>query len=179
MNKNTYFAGGCFWCVEHDLRSLPGVINVISGYAGLERGRPSYEDHRGFREAVEVEYDPTKTSFKKLCQFFLDHIDPTDAGGQFHDRGESYKTAIYFSDEEEKNIAEALILELGESEIYNDPIAVEVLPKPYFYDAEEYHQDYADKNPDHYIAYANGSGRKNLQQKVCEIREEKHIVWKD
>lgn len=177
--KQAYFAGGCFWCTEHDLKALPGVLKAISGYAGDKKGRPSYEDHRGYREAVEVEYDPALITFKKLCQFFLDSIDPTDAGGQFYDRGESYKTAIYVSDDEEKKVAEGLLLELGESEIYDKPIVVEVLPKPYFYDAEEYHQDYADKNPDHYNAYATGSGRKNLQQKVCQIREEKHIKWKD
>jgi methionine-S-sulfoxide reductase len=89
MNNNAIFAGGCFWCVEHDLREVDGVVDAISGYAGGE-GSPTYENHKGFVEAVEVIYDPAKTSFKKLCQFFLDHIDPTDGGGQFFDRGDSY-----------------------------------------------------------------------------------------
>ena len=131
--KKAYLAGGCFWCTEADLRALPGVIAVTSGYAGGHVENPTYEQvcngDTGHREAVEVEYDPAHITFKKLCQFFLDHIDPTDAGGQFYDRGESYKTAIYYSDEEEKKVALELLLELGESEIYDKPIVVEVLPK--------------------------------------------------
>jgi peptide methionine sulfoxide reductase msrA/msrB len=173
------FAGGCFWCVEHDLREVPGVIDAFSGYAGEANTTPSYENHKGFREAVEVVYDAEKTSFKKLCQFFLDHIDPTDAGGQFFDRGESYKTAIYYKTDEEKDIAEALIQELGDSKIYDEPIAVEVLREPKFYKAEEYHQAYASKNPDHYDAYRRGSGRAEFVGKTCAVRDEKKIVWKD
>ncbi|MES2059959.1 MAG: peptide-methionine (S)-S-oxide reductase [Patescibacteria group bacterium] len=162
----TIFAGGCFWCVEHDLREVSGVIDAISGYAGKT-------------EAVEVYYDPAKTSFKKLCQFFLDHIDPTDSGGQFFDRGESYATAIFYKNDDEKNIAQNLIQELEESKIYAEPIAVRVLPEPAFYKAEEYHQKYAEKNPDHYEAYRRGSGRAEFVGKTCAVRDEKKIVWKD
>jgi peptide methionine sulfoxide reductase msrA/msrB len=186
MNKTTTFAGGCFWCVEHDLKALPGVIHAESGYApalpeatqGTQN--PTYHDHDGYREAVQVTYDPSITSFKKLAQFFLDHIDPTDAGGQFYDRGEAYKTAIYFSDEDEKGIAESLIKELGDSGIFpGETIAVQVFPFKNFYKAEEYHQDYAEKNPTHYESYAKDSGRVTFVANTCNIRELKHIQWKD
>jgi methionine-S-sulfoxide reductase len=103
-NKRAVFAGGCFWCVEHDLRIVAGVVDAVSGYVG-EGDNPTYQNHKGFMEAVEVIYDPAKTSYKKLCQFFLDHIDPTDSGGQFFDRGGSYATAIFYKNEEEKDIA--------------------------------------------------------------------------
>jgi methionine-S-sulfoxide reductase len=178
-NQTAVFAGGCFWCVEHDLREVSGVIDAISGYSGDGSNIPTYENHKGFMEAVEVIYDKSETSFKKLCQFFLDHIDPTDAEGQFFDRGASYATAIFYKTDEEKNTAEALIKELEDSKIYDAPIAVKVLPEEKFFKAEEYHQRYAEKNPDHYNAYKNGSGRGEFQAKTCAIRDEKHIVWKD
>ncbi len=178
-NDTAIFAGGCFWCTEHDLRETNGVLDVFSGYVGEKEGNPSYENHNGFREGIKVAFDSSKTSFKKLTQFFLDHIDPTDAGGQFFDRGESYKTAIYYKNEEEKNIAESLIKELEESKIYDAPIAVQVLPEENFYKAEDYHQNYASKNPDHYHAYKNGSGRSEFQAKVCAIRYEKKMNWKE
>ncbi len=172
-------AGGCFWCVEHDLKEAPGVTDVVSGYSGKEGNIPSYENHNGYREAVQVTYDVSKTNFKKIVQFFLDHIDPTDQDGQFFDRGESYKTAIYFKNSEEKNITEALIRELDDAKIYDKPVAVDILPEQFFYKAEEYHQNYAEKNPVRYASYRNGSGREDLVQRVCQIREEKKINWKD
>ncbi len=178
MNK-VIFAGGCFWCVEHDLHEAPGVVNIVSGYSGGDKPNPTYEDHSDHREAVEVEYDPSKTSFKKLTQFFLDHIDPTDTGGQFADRGGSYKTAIYYQTEEEKKIAEDLLVELDEAHVYDRPHAVEVLPAKKFYKAEEYHQNYAEKNPTHYAMYRKGSGREDFVNRTCAIREEKHIDWKE
>ncbi len=177
MNKRAYFAGGCFWCTESDLRKLDGVVDVFSGYAG-PNGNPTYENHKGFREAVFVDYDENKISFRKITQFFLDHIDPTDGNGQFFDRGESYKTAIYFENESERNIALNLLKELEQSGIYNKPITVEVLPFEHFYKAEEYHQKYSSKNPSHYEAYKRGSGKEEFQARVCAIRDEKHIVWK-
>ena len=178
MNKVIY-AGGCFWCVEHDLKEAPGVLASVSGYTGEGSIVPSYENHTGFREAVEVEYDNTKTNFKKLTQYFLDHIDPTDAGGQFGDRGESYQTAIYYSNEEEKMVAESLLRELADSHIYEKSINVQVLPSQKFYKAEEYHQNYAEKNPAHYSMYRQGSGRQAQVDRTCAIREEKHINWKN
>jgi methionine-S-sulfoxide reductase len=139
----------------------------------------SEQDPNKKAEAVQVEYDPNKTSFKKLTQFFLDHIDPTDEGGQFGDRGSSYKTAIYFSTKEEKVIAENLLQELDGSHIYEKPHAVEVLEAKPFYKAEEYHQNYAEKNPTHYTLYRKGSGREDFVNRTCAIREDKHVNWKD
>ena len=174
------FAGGCFWCVEHDLKALAGVIDAVSGYSGGDMPNPTYTNHDGHREAVQVTYDPQKISFKKLCQFFLDHIDPTDAGGQFYDRGESYKTAIYYKNAEEKSVGESLIQELEESKLFAPlAIAVQVLPEKIFYQAEDYHQSYADKNPDHYHRYAAGSGRVQFVANTCAVREQKHSDWKE
>lgn len=174
------FAGGCFWCTEHDLKELSGVVDAVSGYSGGDTPNPDYYNHGNHRESVEVTYDPNKISFKRLCQFFLDHIDPTDAGGQFYDRGESYKTAIFYKNDEEKSIAENLIKELEESGLYpNETIEVQVLPEKAFYKAEEYHQGYADKNPDHYASYARGSGRVQFVGQICNAREQKKIEWKD
>ena len=177
------FAGGCFWCVEHDFHEAPGVVSVLSGYTGGDAASADYMQVASHitkhREAVEVTYDPAKTNFKKLVQFFLDHIDPTDQGGQFHDRGESYKSAIYYKNDEEKDIANALLKELDESHLYDKPAFVDVLPEMPFYKAEEYHQNYAEKNPEHYAAYRQGSGREDFVNRTCAIRIEKKINWKE
>ncbi|MEN9337690.1 MAG: peptide-methionine (S)-S-oxide reductase MsrA [Candidatus Parcubacteria bacterium] len=177
MIRSLILAGGCFWCVENDLREAPGVVSVTSGYSGGESTDPTYEDHRGHREVVLVEYDDTTTSYKTLLQFFIDHIDPTDTGGQFADRGESYRTAIYYETEEEKNIAEGVLEELDRSGVYEQSHAVDLLPRKQFYQAEEYHQKYAEKNPSHYATYRTGSGREEFVNRTCQIREEKHIIW--
>ena len=180
MTNTATFAGGCFWCVEHDLKAIPGVVSAVSGYGGGDTPAPSYNDHGNHREAVQVAYDPSITSFKKLCQFFLDHIDPTDAGGQFYDRGEAYKTAIYYANSDEQIIAESLIKELQDSGLFpGETIAVQVLPWKSFYPAEGYHQDYAEKNPLHYESYAKGSGRVTFVAQTCNAREMKKIQWKD
>lgn len=177
MTKSLILAGGCFWCVEHDLKDAPGVLSVVSGYSGGDTVTPTYENHNGHREVVLIEYDDEKTSYKKLLQYFIDHIDPTDDGGQFGDRGESYRTAIYFETEEEKQTAESVLKELNDTGVYEDPSQVDILPRKAFFKAEEYHQRYADKNPVHYAMYRAGSGRESFVQKTCKIREEKHISW--
>ncbi len=179
MTKSVILAGGCFWCVEHDLRHAPGVVSVLSGYSGGENSMPTYEDHRGHREVVIVEYDTSKTSYKKIVQYFLDHIDPTDSGGQFADRGESYTPALFFDGSEEEAVARTVLQELTQSGVYAKPIVVGLLPRKPFYKAEEYHQNYAEKNPTHYGLYRLGSGRENFVGKTCAIREEKHIPWKE
>lgn len=181
MSKTLILAGGCFWCVDHDLKEAPGATSVLSGYSGRESSTelPTYENHKGYREVVLVEYDEEKTSYKKLLQYFIDHIDPTDDGGQFGDRGESYKTAIYYENEDEKKIAQAVIDELNDSHVYDKEAKVEILERKPFYKAEEYHQDYADKNPMQYSMYRMGSGREGFVNKTCQIREEKNIKWKD
>lgn len=176
--NNAIFAGGCFWCTESDLRKVEGVVDVISGYTGGDSENPTYDNHSGHKEAVKVVYDSSKVTFKKLTQFFLDHIDPTDENGQFFDRGSSYKTAIFYKNDDEKQVAESLIKELEDSKLYDKPIAVQVLKETPFYSAEEYHQDYAKKNPSHYYAYKDGSGRTEFQAKVCTIRDQKGIRWR-
>ena len=177
------FAGGCFWCVEHDLREAPGVIDAVSGFTGDDEASATYMQVASHvtkhREAVQVTYDPAKTNFTKLCQFFLDHIDPTDQNGQFHDRGESYKTAIYYKDTMEKKIAESLLQEVRDSGLYQKPIFVDVLASMPFYSAEEEQQNWAEKNPAHYASYRQGSGREDFVNRTCTIREEKKIDWKE
>lgn len=177
--KSFIVAGGCFWCVEHDFHEAPGVLSVTSGYSGGESVSPSYENHSGHKEVVLVEYDETITTYKKLLQFFIDHIDPTDTGGQFNDRGGSYTTAIFYQNDAEKAIAEGVLKELDDSHVYDTKQAVEVLLRIPFYKAEEYHQGYAEKNPTHYNLYRAGSGRAGFVNKTCAIREEKHIVWSE
>lgn len=181
MNNIAIFAGGCFWCTEHDLHALPGVLSATSGYTrsaldGAASFTPSYQNHQGFREAVRIEYS-NEITYKKLCQFFLDSIDPTDGGGQFHDRGESYKTAIYFSNEVEQKIAQDLLQELSDSNIFEKTICVDVLPIGEFFDAEDYHQKYSEVNPEHYMNYRIGSGREAFVQNTCRLRN--NIPWKD
>lgn len=179
MMKTLILAGGCFWCVEHDLRHVEGVTEVLSGYSGGNSTDPSYEYHGGHREVVLVSYAAALTSYKKIAQFFIDHIDPTDDGGQFGDRGESYKSAIYFENEEERKVAHELLSELDESKVYSIPHKVELLERKPFYKAEEYHQNYAEKNSFHYSMYRKGSGREDFVNRTCQIREEKHIPWKE
>ena len=179
MTKKMILGGGCFWCVEHDMREAVGVLSVVSGYSGDGANTPSYEDHRGFREAILVEYDDMRTTYKKLLQYFIDHIDPTDPGGQFADRGDAYMPTIYFENEEEKRIAEGVIAELNASGVYDKPSAVQIIPIKPFFKAEEYHQDFAGKNPSQYARYRRGSGREDFVQGTCQIREEKNIQWSE
>lgn len=179
MTKSLILAGGCFWCVEHDMRKAKGIISVVSGYAGGESINPTYENHKGHREVILVEYDTEITTYKKLLQHFIDHIDPTDTGGQFGDRGESYTTAIYYENEEEKSVAENVLKELNDSRVYEIPSVVEILARKAFYKAEEYHQEYSEKNPLRYSMYRQGSGREDFVNKTCQIREEKHIAWSE
>lgn len=179
MIKSLILAGGCFWCVEHDLREAIGVLFVISGYSGGESISPTYENHSGHKEVVYVEYDSEKTTYKKLLQFFIDHIDPTDNGGQFGDRGDSYMSAIFYQNTDEKSVAEHIIKELNESKVYDTLSIILILERKPFYEAEEYHQNYADKNPLQYGMYRTGSGREGFVTKTCQIRDEKHIVWSE
>jgi methionine-S-sulfoxide reductase len=177
MTKTLVLAGGCFWCVEHDMRQAKGVISVTSGYSGGDTYSPTYEDHAGHLEAILVEYDSEVTSYKLLLEYFIDHIDPTDSGGQFADRGEAYRPAIFCENGEERDIAKAVLKELDDSAVYDKPVVVAVLERKSFYKAEEYHQNYAEKNETHYGLYRLGSGREDFVQNTCEIREEKHIEW--
>lgn len=155
--KNAVFAGGCFWCVESDFDKLPGVKTTISGYAGGARANPTYENHEGHVEAVEVTYDPKTVSYRQLADYFLRHIDPLDDGGQFCDRGSSYKTAIFAADAAEKAEAQAAVA-AGEK-VLKEKIVTPVRDRAPFWIAEDYHQDYYKKNPNRYRYYRSACGR--------------------
>lgn len=133
-------AGGCFWCVESDFESVPGVSKVVSGYTGGESSEPTYRDHEGHYEAVEITFDPGVVSYVELMRLFFRSIDPTDAGGQFCDRGSSYRTAVFYRSDEQKAAAEAASAE-AESAL-GQGIATKILPAGKFWTAEDYHQDY-------------------------------------
>ncbi len=154
-------AGGCFWCVEADMEKMPGVIKVISGYTGGKGENPTYEDYArlGHIEAVQVYYDPQKVTYEQILDRFWHLIDPTDAGGQFVDRGPQYVSAIFYANDEQKQIAEKSKQKLASSGKFAKPIATEILKLTKFYPAEDYHQDYYKKNPLRYKYYRSGSGR--------------------
>lgn len=164
------FAGGCFWCVEADFKKLNGVVEVISGYAGGMEENPTYEQvssgATGHMEAVQVTYDPIAVSYRRLLEFFWMHIDPTDPGGQFVDRGPQYRTAIFYHDEEQKRHAEESKKELENSGRFSRPIATQIIPFTGFYRAEEHHQEYYRNEPGHYGLYRTNSGRDQFLRKT-------------
>jgi len=161
--KLATFAGGCFWCSESDFEKIEGVHAVISGYAGGDTVNPTYEQvsSGGTRhlECIQVHYDPEKVTYLKLLEHFWRHIDPTDAGGQFVDRGSQYRSAIFYHDAAQRKAAEESKAALDRSGLLKRPVATEILPLAAFYPAEAYHQDYYKKNPMHYKMYRSGSGR--------------------
>ena len=179
--KTAVFGGGCFWCMEPPFEQLDGVIDVMAGYSGGDEENPTYEQvssgRTGHIESVQVVYDPKKITFKELLDTFWRYIDPTDPGGQFADRGNHYKTAIFYNDQEEKKIAEQSRAELDASAVFDRPIATAVRPAKPFYPAEEYHQDYYKKNVNHYESYKVGSGRAGFLERTWkEIPPKKRFV---
>lgn len=171
------FAGGCFWCVASDFDKQEGVIETLSGYAGGDKENPTYEavsgGGTGHLEVVQVRYDPQKITYKALVENFFRHIDPTDPGGQFADRGDQYRTAILYHDETQKRIALEVIKVFNASGRFDRPIVTELLPLKVFYPAEEYHQDYHLKNPSRYSLYRTGSGREAFLKQVWGEEEKK------
>ncbi|WP_265013624.1 peptide-methionine (S)-S-oxide reductase MsrA [Marinobacter zhanjiangensis] len=157
------FAGGCFWCVEAGFEKIPGVVEAVSGYAGGTEPSPTYEQvasgQTSHTEAVQVYYDPDKMTYEGLLEGFWRFMDPTDADGQFVDRGQQYRPAIFYHNEEQKRAAEASKQALAESGRYDDPVVIEITELDQFYDAEKYHQDYYKKNPIRYKVYTFNSGR--------------------
>jgi peptide methionine sulfoxide reductase msrA/msrB len=164
------FAGGCFWCTEADFEKVDGVIDAVSGYTGGHVADPTYEQvsagGTGHVEAVKVIYDPQKVSYEQLLDFFWRHVDPTDADGQFVDRGSQYRSVIFCANEEQRRVAEASKEKLAASGIFDKPIVTQILPLGPFYPAEDYHQDYYKKNPIRYHWYRSGSGRDQFLEKV-------------
>lgn len=164
------FAGGCFWCTESDFEKVDGVIEVISGYSGGHKENPTYEEvssgSTGHVEAVQVLYDPAKITYEELLDIFWKHVDPTDPGGQFVDRGQQYRTVIFYHNDEQKRLAEKSKQGLAESGRFDKPIVSEIVKFSQFYKAEDYHQDYHKKNPVRYKYYKFRSGRDRFLNEV-------------
>lgn len=155
------FAGGCFWCTESDLEHMEGVIDAVSGYTGGHTANPTYEEvsagGTGHYEAVRVRFDRGRISYQDLVRRFLRTVDPTDAGGQFCDRGDSYRTAIFVADADQRRAAEAALAEANRA--LAGRVVTQILPLGPFTEAEAYHQDYARRNPIRYNFYRTRCGR--------------------
>lgn len=157
------FAGGCFWCVEEAFDKVSGVIATTSGYVGGQKGNPTYEEvsagGTGHAEAVQLTYDPAKVSYAELLEAFWRNIDPTTPDRQFCDRGRQYRSAIFYHDETQKRLAEESTLKLERSKPFKEPIVTEIVAASQFYSAEEYHQNFYQKNPLRYKFYKYNCGR--------------------
>jgi len=164
------FAGGCFWCVESSFEQVPGVVEVVSGFSGGKEVNPSYQEvssgKTSHTEAVQVYYDPSKITYEGLLQNLWRTMDPTDANGQFVDRGQQYRPAIFYMNDEQQKAAEKSKAELSKSGHYDKPVIIEVAPFTAFYPAEDYHQDYYKKNPVRYKFYTFNSGRYQFVDKI-------------
>ncbi len=172
-NSNVHratFAGGCFWCVESDFEKIDGVVAAISGYTGGQTEDPTYGQvsagNTGHTEAVQVLYDPAKITYRQLLDAFWRHVDPTDAGGQFVDRGSQYRSAIFYHDEEQKRLARESKEKLQQSGRFSQPIVTPIVRFEKFYPAEDYHQDYYKKNVLRYKFYRSHSGRDQFLRKT-------------
>lgn len=157
------FAGGCFWCMVAPFEEAKGVVRVLPGYTGGHKENPTYREvcaeMTGHCEAVQVTFDPGAITYEELLDIFWRQFDPTDQGGQFHDRGSSYHNAVYYQNETQREKAEISKKDLNNSGRFNKPVVTSILPADTFYPAEEYHHDYHKKYPDHYKQYRRGSGR--------------------
>jgi peptide methionine sulfoxide reductase msrA/msrB len=177
-HEEAILAGGCFWCMEPPYEKLQGVIEVIPGYTGGDKENPTYEEvstgTTGHLEAVLITYDPAVITYAELLDVFWKQIDPTDPGGQFADRGTQYQTAIFYLNKEQKALAEKSKEALEKSGKYKKPFVTKILQASEFYVAEEYHQDYHEKNPVRYKLYRYYSGRDQyLKEKWGDSKEPK------
>jgi peptide methionine sulfoxide reductase msrA/msrB len=167
------FAGGCFWCMQKAFSKIDGVINAVAGYTGGTKDKPTYEEvcSGGTKhyEAVNVTFDSSKVSFEELLALFWKSIDPTDAGGQFADRGQQYMSAIFYHTESQRKSSEKSKKELEKSSKCEKPIATKIIKFKKFFPAEDYHQDYYKKNPLQYSLYEKGSGRKDYVEGMLSI----------
>jgi methionine-S-sulfoxide reductase len=167
--RTAVFAGGCFWCIQPAFDKAKGVIKTVVGYSGGTEPNPTYQlvstEKTGYRESIEVTYDPAKISYDQLLDIYWRQIDPTQADGQFTDIGPSYRAAIFFSNDDQKKIAEASKEKLARSGKFNKPVVTEILPAMKFYPAEAYHQKYYQQNTEHFEAFEEGSGRVSFKKK--------------
>lgn len=167
------FAGGCFWCVASDFGKVDGVKKVVSGYTGGPEENPSYTEVAagltGHAEAVQVHYNPAVVRYETLLDVFWRHVDPTDPGGQFVDRGPQYRPAIFYHNEAQRLAAEKSRSDLSTAGRFHRPIATEIERASQFYEAEEYHQNYHKKSPARYTMYRNNSGRDQFLARIWEV----------
>jgi methionine-S-sulfoxide reductase len=163
------FAGGCFWCIQPAFDKAKGVIKTVVGYCGGTEPNPTYElissEKTGYRESIQITYDPAKISYDQLLDIYWRQIDPTQADGQFTDIGPSYRAAVFYGNDDEKKIAEVSKAKLARSGKFNKPIVTEILPAMKFYPAEAHHQKYYQQNPEHFEAFEEGSGRTSFKKK--------------
>jgi methionine-S-sulfoxide reductase len=168
--RTAIFAGGCFWCIQPAFDKAKGVINTVVGYSGGTEPNPTYElvssEKTGYRESIQITYDPAKISYDQLLDIYWRQIDPTQADGQFTDIGPSYRAAIFYDSDQEKKIAEASKEKLQHSGKFKKPIVTEILPTMKFYPAEANHQKYYRQNPEHFEAFEEGSGRTSFKNKT-------------
>jgi len=174
-------AGGCFWCMEKPFEQIDGVFSVTSGYTGGRSENPTYSNYGagGHIEAVEIAYDPGRVTYEELLDIFWRQIDPTDAGGQFADRGHEYSSAIFYHSDEQKKSAELSRQNLEKEKVFDKPIVTPIIPAAVFYNAEDYHQDYYRKNPLRYKVYRYGSGRDKFLEKTWDEKERKKMSKKE
>ena len=171
-------AGGCFWCLEHDLEGLKGITSVESGYSGGDLEKPTYKNHDGHQEVVLVNYDSKIINLSEILRLYLRNIDPFDGGGQFCDRGNSYRPIIFFDDLDEENKAKnALFAASKELGVSLEKISVELKPKRKFWLAENYHQNYATKNELKYKIYRFSCGRDQKLDKIWGNNARSINVW--
>jgi peptide-methionine (S)-S-oxide reductase len=154
MTKKIILAGGCFWGLEDLIRDQSGVVNTEVGYTGGSVDNPTYQNHEGHAEAVEIQYDPEKTSYKKLLDFFFQIHNPTTLNQQGNDHGTSYRSAIFYGNDQEKKEAQDFITIVNDSKRWPKPVVTTLEPLTTFYKAEDYHQDYLLKNPGGYTCHA-------------------------
>jgi peptide methionine sulfoxide reductase msrA/msrB len=175
QTRTAVFAGGCFWCIQPAFDKAKGVIKTVVGYSGGTEPNPTYDlvssEKTGYRESIQITYDPAKISYDQLLDIYWRQIDPTQADGQFTDIGPSYRAAIFFGTDEEKKIAETSKEKLARSGKFNKPIVTEILPAMKFYPAEASHQKYYQQNPEHFEAFEEGSGRVSFKKKTWENKE--------
>jgi len=178
LDETAIFAGGCFWCLEHDLEKLPGVITVESGYSGGDLINPTYRNHKGHQEAVRVFFNSDKINYQTLLRAYWRNVDPLDGGGQFCDRGDSYR-AVIFTDGQDQKVAAQQSLDnaLKELNLPEEEIKIQIVPHKRFWLAEDYHQNYADLNALKYKFYRYSCGRDNRLQEIWRDKAGRTSPW--
>lgn len=168
--ENALFAGGCFWCMQHPFDELKGVLSTAVGYTGGLSENPTYEEvcsgTTGHAEAIQIQFDPSQVTYSQLLDVLWKNIDPTTANRQFADIGSQYRTAVFYYNEDQKQLAKSSKEEMERSGVFDKPIVTEIIPASIFYNAEEYHQKYYEKCPVRYKRYKSGSGRERYMERT-------------